>query len=99
MVDIYILLGVCIIIWYFYFLRKVAERARALTEQYCEQNGIQFIAIARSKTSLGASKRLGIYLRSTFEFEFSGDGESSYTGTLTMNGVKPNNFDTPPYKT
>ena len=96
--DIYILLSLCSVIWYFWYLRNVAETARKLTEQYCEQHKLQYIAIARSKTRLSASKRLGVFIKSEFEFEFSGDGESSYTGILTMNGQKAAGFELPPYK-
>lgn len=98
MAEIYVLLFAFLIIWYFIFLRKVAERARALAEQHCQQNSLQFIAIARTKTGVGCSKRQGLFIKSVFEFEFSGDGESSYSGYLTMHGVKPFNFDLPAYK-
>ena len=98
MAEIYVLLFAFLIIWYFVFLRKVAERARALAKQHCEQNSLQFIAIARTKTGVGSSKRQGLFIKSIFEFEVSGDGESSYTGSLTMHCVKPINFDLPAYK-
>ncbi len=98
MSDVYLLLGFCLLIWYFWFLRNVAEKARSLTEQHCQKQGLQFIAIARSKTRFSSSKRQGIFIKCVFEFEFSGDGESSYKGYLTMNGLKPANFELPPYK-
>ncbi|OUS32731.1 hypothetical protein A9Q98_01010 [Thalassotalea sp. 42_200_T64] len=98
MAEIYFLLFAFLIVWYFISLRKIAERARALTTQHCEQQGLQFIAIARCKTGVGSSKRQGIFIKSVFEFEFSGDGESSYKGYLTMHGNKPVNFDLPAYK-
>jgi hypothetical protein len=96
--DIYILLLVCLIIWYFWFLRNVSEKAKVLTEKYCEDASLQFIAIARVKTRFSASKRLGIFIKTVYEFEFSGDGESSYVGHLTMNALKPEGFELPPYK-
>ncbi len=98
MTEIYFLLLVCLIIWYFTFSRNVAERARGLAKQHCEEQGLQFIAIARSKTSIGSNKRQGIFFRLVFDFEFSGDGESSYIGQLVMNGTKPGGFTLPPYK-
>lgn len=98
MAEIYFLLLVCLIIWYFAFSRKVAERARGLAEQHCQQNGLQFIAIARSKTSVGSNKQDGVFIRFIFDFEFSGDGESSYIGKLTMNGIKVGGFELPAYK-
>lgn len=98
MTEIYVLLLAFLIIWYFISLRKIAERARILAQQYCKQNSLQFIAIARTKTSVGISKRQGIFIKSIFEFEFSGDGESSYQGYLTMHGNKPLDFELPAYK-
>lgn len=98
MAEIYVLLLAFLIIWYFISLRKVAERARTLTEQHCQQNNLQFIAIARTKTGFGFSKRQGLFIKSVFEFEFSGDGESSYLGYLTMHGNKAVDFNLPAYK-
>ena len=98
MAEIWVLLIACTIIWYFNHLRKVAEKARKVATQHCEQLELQFIAIARVKTRFSASKRLGIFVKSDFQFEFSGDGESSYKGILHMHGLKPAGFDMPAYK-
>jgi hypothetical protein len=35
---------------------------------------------------------------SIFEFEFSGDGESSYLGEMQLRGYKVDNVNMPPYK-
>ncbi|WP_371372824.1 DUF3301 domain-containing protein [Thalassotalea aquiviva] len=96
--DIYILLGVCLGLWYLYHLRNIAEHARKQAQQHCEQLNLQFIAIARVKTRLRFNPRLGPHLRSQFQVEFSSDGESAYQGQLLMLGLKLESFDLPVYK-
>ena len=98
MENIYFLLFICLILWYFAAMRKIAERARALSKQYCEQQNLQFIAIARTSTAIKFTKKHGLHAKTQYEFEFSGDGESSYKGTLIMIGNKADSFDLPVYK-
>ena len=75
-----------------------AEIARNSASNYCEQNGLQFIAIARISNRLKFDKRSGLYWLSNFAFEFSGDGESSYQGELIMAGKKIKDIKLPAYK-
>ncbi|NMP33272.1 DUF3301 domain-containing protein [Thalassotalea sp. M1531] len=96
--DIYLLLGIFLIGWYFWYLRKVAEMARVHAVRYCKQQGLQFISIARQSAKPSFGKREGIYIKSCFEFEFSGDGESSAIGIIHLNGLRLNHIDLPAYK-
>ncbi|QBY03233.1 DUF3301 domain-containing protein [Thalassotalea sp. HSM 43] len=96
--DIYLLLGLFLLVWYIWFSREIAEIARNKCQQYCEQHGLQFISIARTKTRIRFSKRQGLYIHAEYLFEFSGDGESAYAGTLIMHSKKVAAFDLPPYK-
>lgn len=98
MADIYILLFIFLIFWYFIYLRKVAEAGRAHAQQYCKKEGLQFIAIARRSSQFSFNKRNGIFIKSVFEFEFSGDGESSVQGLATLFGLKLESMDLPAYR-
>ncbi|QDP01669.1 DUF3301 domain-containing protein [Thalassotalea sp. PS06] len=97
MTEIYVGLIGFLIIWYLFFLRKVAETARQYAKRHCSQQGLQFISIARTSSSWALNKRQGLHLVSLFEFEFSGDTTSSYTGTLQMRGNRLEKVELPPY--
>lgn len=98
MENIYYVLFVCLILWYFIYLRKVSEFALLHTKKYCENEGIQFISLARKSSRFKFNTKLGPHWISNFEFEFSGNGESSYIGEVTLKGYKLEKFELPPYK-
>lgn len=98
MQDIYFLLIVFLICWYFVFLRKLAERAKLIAQQHCKQQNLQFLEIARTSSKLRFSKRDGLHWLSVFEFDFSGDGESKYTGKLILRNSRLENVDLPAYR-
>lgn len=87
------------VVWYFWYIRSLAEFARNYLQQYCKKQGLQFISVARKQASLRLSKRYGISWFSEWEFEFSGDGESSYIGKLQMIGKQVSQIETPVFKT
>ena len=96
--NIYLLLIIALILWYFVHMRKIAESARKFAIQHCQKEQLQFIAIARSSNRLKFSKRLGLYFETAFTFEFSGDGQSEYQGTVTLAGYRLINIDMPAYR-
>jgi len=98
MENIYLLLLVCLVFWYFIYLRKVAEFSRMHIQQYCEKEKLQYLSIARISSRLRFNKRLGIHWLSIFEFEFSGDGESMYTGRALLRNYKLDHIDVPAYR-
>jgi hypothetical protein len=98
MENIYYLLLIFLLCWYFIYLRKISEIALFHANQYCEQNHIQFIAIARRSSRLHFSKKHGLVWFSIFDVEFSGDGESSNNATLSLYGLKLDNVEIPPYR-
>jgi hypothetical protein len=98
MENIYLLLFICLICWYFIYLRKVSESARKHTNKYCKNEQLQFITIARRSSRLRFSKQKGFYLLSIFDFEFSGDGESSNVGVISLRGLKLENIELPAYR-
>lgn len=98
MENIYFLLIVCLFLWYFIYLRKVSEFALRHIKKYCEKDALQFISLSRRSSRLRFSKALGPHWISTFDFEFSGDRESSYQGQATLCGYKLDNIHVPMYK-
>lgn len=98
MENIYYLLLLGLICWYFIYLRQVAEVARHHSVKYCKQAELQYIAIARRSTRLKFSKKYGLCFYSIFDFDFSGDGESSQTGVLSLYGLKLDKIDLPAYR-
>ena len=87
MENIYYLLIICLIFWYFIYLRKVSEAALIHANRYCDQSQLQFIAIARRSSRLTFNKKHGVVWFSLFDIEFSGDGESSNHATLSLYGL------------
>ena len=98
MANIYLLLFIALLLWYFVHMRKVAESARQFAVQHCKKEQLQFIAIARSSNRIRFSKRQGLYFETTYTFEFSGDGESEYQGKLTLAGYRLLNIEMPAYR-
>jgi len=98
MENIYFLLIVCLFLWYFIYLRKVSECALRHIKQYSEKDALQFISLSRRSSRLRFNKALGPHWISTFDFEFSGDRESSYQGQATLCGYKLDNIHVPMYK-
>lgn len=98
MAEIYLLLGAFLVCWYFLFLRNLAETARRHAQLYCKNEGLQFIAIARESTRLTFNKAHGLYWQSVFNFEFSGDGESAYSGKISLKNLRKQSIDVPAYR-
>lgn len=86
------------IFWYFIYLRKIAESARKQATKYCQKENLQYIAIARRSSRLRFNKQMGIFWLSIFDVEFSGDGESSYQGTMILHGLRLIDVELPAYR-
>lgn len=84
--------------WHFFYQRKLAEIARRYVHKYCEGNDIQFLSIAKTKSRLRFGEKQGLRWHNEYTFEFSGDRDSKYEGTLILNGTKVSNIDLPVYK-
>lgn len=98
MENIYYLLFFCLFCWYFVYLRQVSEAAKRHITRYCKDGGLQFISIARRSSRVQFNKKNGICIYSTFDFDFSGDGESNNEGHLTLIGLKLEQVNVPPYR-
>ncbi len=98
MENIYYLLLLSLCCWYFVFLRKVAESARKYVTQYCQEKDLQYLSIARLSSRLRFNKKHGVFWLSRFEFEFSGDRESQYTGQVILSNYRLEKIDLPAYR-
>jgi hypothetical protein len=95
--DLVVLLSVVVIGLLFWRFRAIAETANQHLSDYCERQNLQLLSIARIKTRIG-SHRGKLDFHSEFSFEFSGNGEDSYQGVLTMVGLKTLDLYTPAYR-
>ena len=95
--DIVLLLIVAVIVFQFWRIRAIAEQAKAYLQVYCQRQQLQLISIARRKTRL-TFHRGKLDWRTEFSFEFSGNGEDSYQGTLVMSGLSVLDTQLPAYR-
>ena len=98
MENIYYLLLFCLFCWYFIYLRQVSEAAKRHVHRYCKTADLQFISLARRSSRVKFTKQHGLCIYSTFDFDFSGDGESNNQGVLTLFGLKLEQINLPPYR-
>ena len=97
LLDILLLCAIAVVMFQFWRIRAIAEHAKAYLIAYCNKNQLQLISIARQKTRLGLHRgKLDWYTE--FQFEFSGNGEDSYQGTLFMSGLKITDTQMPAYR-
>lgn len=76
-------------------LRQQSELAKIMIEQHCKKLELQLLSVARSRFNF----KLGNdFLQASFVFEFSSDGQNSYQGTLTLNGLVKPRFQLPAYR-
>ena len=95
--DVLMLCIISVVVFQFWRIRGIAEHAKAYLKRYCEKSQLQLISVARTKTRLGVHKGK-LDWRTEFSFEFSGNGEDSYQGTLIMSGLTIVDTQLPAYR-
>lgn len=95
--DILFLLLMIVIIAQFWRIRAISEAANRFVNHYCEQQNLQFISIARSRTRVGIVRGKPDW-KTQFTFEFSGNGEDKYQGVVEMEGLREVSTIVPPYR-
>lgn len=75
----------------------MSEAVKLHLESYCEQRSLQLISVARHKVRI-ASYRGKLDFKSIYNFEFSGNGEDSYQGQVTMIGLRVSDIELPAYR-
>lgn len=95
--DLVLLIAIALVMFQFWRIRAISEAARKYLEHYCEKHQLQLISVARSKTRLG-SHRGKLDWHTQFRFEFSGNGEDSYQGQISLAGMKVIATELPAYR-
>ncbi len=98
MENIYYLLLFCLFCWYFVYLRQVSEAAKRHLNRYCKEGELQLLSVARRSSRVKFTKQHGLCIYSTFDFDFSGDGESNNQGYLTLCGLKLEKVHLPAFR-
>lgn len=84
--------------WLFWLSRGIAEAAKSHVERYCQHNELQLISVSRNRLRLAMVQGKPGW-RSEFNFEFSGNREDRYSGTLIMLNDMAKHIEVPPYRT
>lgn len=75
--------------------RQKSELAAMALRRYCKSNGLQLLSVALSHRRW---RRAPFGLVNCYQFEFSSDGESNYTGQLRLRGNQIEGIDLPPFR-
>ena len=97
LMDVVVLLVVFVVMVQFWHIRAITEIANRYLSEFCEERQLQLLSVARFKTRIGLHRGKPDW-HTTFVFEFSGNGEDKYTGTLAMQGRQVMNTDLPAYR-
>lgn len=98
LINLVLLFVVIFIGWMFWLRRGMAEAAKKHVERYCDANELQVISVSRKSLKLAmVSGRPGWHAQ--FQFEFSGNHEDRYQGTLFMQNHFAVKVEVPPYRT
>lgn len=88
------LTGIC---YGFWLQRKQDERARSLAKQLCQQQQLQLLDCGRNGHSI---RKMNSRLRwvTSYQVDFSGDGQSRYQAELLLRGMRLADFHLPPHR-
>ncbi|CAM3723118.1 DUF3301 domain-containing protein [Rheinheimera salexigens] len=89
-----VLTGIC---YGFWLQRKQDERANLLAKQLCQQQELQLLDCARNGHSIRKHNGSIRWLTS-YQVDFSGDGESRYQAELILSGMRLAAFELPAYR-
>ncbi|MGI5309232.1 DUF3301 domain-containing protein [Rheinheimera sp. WS51] len=89
-----VLTGIC---YGFWLQRKQDERASLLAKQLCQQQELQLLDCARQKYCFKKHNGSLRFLTS-YQVDFSGDGESRYQAELLLSGMRLAAFQLPAYR-
>ncbi len=95
--SVLLLLTIGSVCYAFWLQRKQDERAVNLARQLCQQQQLQMLDCGRTGHSC---RRINGRLRfiTTYQVDFSGDGESRYQAELLLSGMRLAGFNLPAYR-
>ncbi|WP_102796598.1 DUF3301 domain-containing protein [Bowmanella denitrificans] len=95
--DLLLMMVILALAWQFWRVRAMSEKAYGYLQDYCNKQGLQLISLSRRKTRIRPFHgKLDWYCE--FDFEFSGNGEDAYQGSLIMRGMQVTDTQLPPYR-
>ncbi|MBE1299997.1 MAG: DUF3301 domain-containing protein [Alteromonadaceae bacterium] len=97
LLDILLLLIIIVATIQFWRIRGITEYTNQYLKNYCEQQNLQLLSVARIKTRIG-TERGKLDWHTFFSFEFSGNGADAYTGTVELKGMRVISTHMPPFK-
>lgn len=95
--SMWLILVVLSIIYLFWQQRKQDEQALRIARQHCQQQQLQLLDCARIKHTFVRHNGRLRWLTS-YQVDFSGDGESRYQGELLLAGMRLAAFNLPAYR-
>ncbi|HEY0922123.1 MULTISPECIES: DUF3301 domain-containing protein [Rheinheimera] len=95
--PVLLLLIISSICYAFWLQRKQDERAVVVARQLCQQQQLQMLDCGRSGHSF---RKINGRLRfiTSYQVDFSGDGESRYQAELLLSGMRLAEFNLPAYR-
>ena len=97
LLSVVVLLLIVGIVIQFWRLRAIAEYTVEYASRYCKRNQLQYISLARTATKFTAYKgRLDWQLN--YQFAFSSDGQTEYTGSIITHGKHIIEIELPAYR-
>ena len=97
MISIWLLLLLISMIYGFWMQRKQDERAFVLARQLCQQHQLQFLECGRNRHQFRKLQQGWRFLTS-YQVDFSSDGESRYQAELLLSGMRLANFTLPAHR-
>jgi hypothetical protein len=95
--PVLLLLIISSICYAFWLQRKQDERAVVVARQRCQQQQLQMLDCGRNGHSF---RKINGRLRfiTSYQVDFSGDGESRYQAELLLSGMRLAEFNLPAYR-
>jgi len=95
--SLVILLSIALIAFQFWRLRGIGEFSIQYANQYCANQNLQFLSLARRSTRISAQKGK-LDWKIVYQLEFSSSGSDAYIGTMTCFGHAVIEMYLPAYK-
>lgn len=81
----------------FWRIRAISEHANSYLKRYCDTHQLQLLSVARAKTRFSFQFGKPDW-HSTFNFEFSSNGEDRYCGEVELVGLRIVRTEVPPHR-
>ena len=95
--SLVILLSIALVAFQFWRLRGIGEFSIQYANQYCANQNLQFLSLARRSTRISAQKGKFDW-KIVYQLEFSSSGSDAYIGTMTCFGHAVIEMYLPAYK-